>query len=153
MERAAKSRRLKEYYARHGRIFIVVDATREDVIVPEHLSGDPALKLVLNVRMPQAICFHSNYLESNFSFSGQSRACHIPISAIWAAYLPDGEVDGGILWEQDMPVSVQAAFTAARKMDGEARPDQPAPSSGQEESAASSEPLQRQGRSHLRVVK
>ena len=48
----AKARKLREYFARHRRIYIVVNATGDDVIVPGHLHGDPALRLVLNAGSP-----------------------------------------------------------------------------------------------------
>jgi len=156
MEDAAKSRQLKEYYARHGRIFVVVDATRPDVIVPDHLRQDLALTLVLNVRMPQPICFHRDYLESDFSFGGRSMACHIPMSAIWAAYLPDRPLDSGILWEQDIPAGMQAAFMAAGeqlKQAGEPSTAKPSDRKKQEQADDGNSVRPQHGRAHLRVVK
>jgi len=83
---AAKAKQLREYFNRHGRIYIVVDATRDEVVVPESLHGDPALRLVLNVRMPQTIRIQDDRLDSDFSFSGQIFGCQIPMHTIWAAY-------------------------------------------------------------------
>jgi len=112
----AKARKLREFFQKHGRIFIVVDATAETVRVPEYLKGDPALRLVLSVRMPQAISFNDDALESELSFSGKPFPCHIPMRYIWASYVPEQGLDTGILWEADMPDSVRAVVSAARKL-------------------------------------
>jgi len=111
---AAKAKQLREYFNRHGRIYIVVDATRDDVIVPESLSGDPALRLVLNVRMPQPIQIHDDILDSDFSFSGQIFSCRIPMHTIWAAYLPDGDLEQGIIWDDSVPEMIKAIVQAVR---------------------------------------
>ncbi|MFQ5345136.1 MAG: hypothetical protein ACE5DZ_04140 [Mariprofundus sp.] len=111
---AAKAKQLREYFNRHGRIYIVVDATRDEVIVPESLSGDPALRLVLNVRMPQPIQIHDDMLDSDFSFSGQIFSCHIPMHTIWAAYLPDGDLEQGIIWDDSVPEMIKAIVQAVR---------------------------------------
>lgn len=111
---AAKAKKLREYFNRHGRIYIVVDATQDDVLVPESLSGDPALRLVLNVRMPQMIHIHDDRIDSNFSFSGQTFSCKIPMHTIWAAYLPEGELEQGIIWDDSVPEMIKAIVQAVR---------------------------------------
>ncbi len=117
---AAKARQLREYFARHGRIYIVVNATGDDVIVPEHLHGDPALRLVLNVRMPQTIHIRDNVLESELSFSGRLFHCRIPMQAIWATYVPELKIENGILWEEDVPETIREIVRAVRRVpDGE----------------------------------
>ena len=111
---AAKAKALREYFARHGRIYIVVDATSDDVLVPESLKGDPALRLVLNSRMPQPIIIRDDRLESEFSFSGKGFACRIPMHTIWAAYLPDAGLEQGIIWDEDVPELIRAIVKAVR---------------------------------------
>jgi len=111
---AAKAKKLREYFNRHGRIYIVVDATQDDVLVPESLSGDPALRLVLNVRMPQMIHIHDDRIDSDFSFSGQMFSCKIPMHTIWAAYLPEGELEQGIIWDDSVPEMIKAIVQAVR---------------------------------------
>ena len=85
---AAKAKELRDYFNRYGRIYIVVDATGDDVVLPDNLKGDPALRLVLSLRMPQQIHIRDDRLDSDFSFSGQIYACRIPMHTIWAAYQP-----------------------------------------------------------------
>ncbi|MDX8401912.1 MAG: ClpXP protease specificity-enhancing factor SspB [Mariprofundaceae bacterium] len=109
---AAKAKALREYFAKHGRIYIAVDATGEDVRVPEQFRGDPALRLVLNVRMPQPIHIRDDALESNFSFGGVPFPCHIPMRRIWAAWLPEGDLDQGLVWEDDVPEIIRAVVEA-----------------------------------------
>ncbi len=111
---AAKAKQLREYFNRHGRIYIVVDATRDDVIVPESLHGDPALRLVLNMRMPQIIRIRDDRLDSDFSFSGQIFSCQLPMQAIWAAYLPEGELEQGIIWDDSVPELIKAIVQTVR---------------------------------------
>jgi len=111
---AAKAKQLREYFARYGRIYIVVNATGDTVIVPEHLHGDPALRLVLNARMPQAIIIKKDVLESKFSFSGNLFFCSIPMQAIWAAYVPEQQIENGILWEEDVPETIQTMMQAVQ---------------------------------------
>ncbi len=120
---AAKAKQLREYFNRHGRIYIVVDATRDDVIVPPNLHGDPALRLVLNVRMPQQINIGDDRLDSDFSFSGQIFACQIPMDAIWAAYLPEGELEQGIIWDDSVPEMIKAIVQAVRSNMSDDEPD------------------------------
>ena len=111
---AAKAKALREYFSRHGRIYIVVDATSNDVLLPDNLKGDPALRLVLNARMPQPILIRDDRLDSDFSFSGTVYSCQIPMHTIWAAYLPDGELEQGIIWDEDVPELIKAIVKAVR---------------------------------------
>ena len=113
---AAKARELREYFNRYGRIYVVVDATGDDVIVPDNLKGDPALRLVLSLRMPQQIHIRDDRLDSDFSFSGQVFPCRIPMHTIWAAYQPEGELEQGIIWEDSVPEMIKSMVEAARGM-------------------------------------
>jgi len=147
---ASKARSLRDYFSRHGRIYIVVDATRDDVVVPHHLHGDPALRLVLNVRMPQPIFIRDDAVESDFSFSGRVLSCRIPIAAIWAAYRPDESLEQGIVWEDSIPETIRVVIRAVMEVgDQTATAEEPAASEEQ------SEPLADTGRrhGHLRVIK
>ncbi|GMQ99921.1 MAG: hypothetical protein BMS9Abin18_0750 [Zetaproteobacteria bacterium] len=145
----AKAKQLREYFARHGRIYIVVNATDDDVVVPEHLHGDPALRLVLNVRMPQTIIIKDDVLESELSFSGNLFHCSIPMQAIWAAYMPEQQIENGILWEEDVPETIRAVVKAVRGMreDGNKREPENNPDTEAEEGQGG----RRVG--HLRVIK
>lgn len=122
---AAKAKQLREYFARHSRIYIVVNATDDDVVVPEHLHGDPALRLVLNVRMPQAIIIKDDVLETKLSFSGNLFHCSIPMQAIWATYMPEQQIESGILWEDDVPETIRAVVKAVRGMREENSKNEP----------------------------
>ncbi len=113
---AAKARELRTYFSRHGRVYVVVNATGDDVQVPEHLHGDPALRLVLNVRMPQQIMIGDDTLESDLTFSGIPYHCVIPMHAIWAAYVPEQQLENGIVWEEDVPETIRTMVKAVRSM-------------------------------------
>ena len=149
----AKAKQLRQYFARNGRIYIVVNTTGEDVRLPTHLKGDPALRLVLNTRMPQPILIRDDVLESDFSFGGQVTACRIPMHAIWAAYVPEQGIDEGILWEADVPETIQSLVHAARSMElDESAESDPASEESSEDTDDAEEPGGRRVR-HLRVVK
>jgi len=153
---AAKARELREYFARHGRIYIVVNTTGDDVLVPEHLYGDPALRLVLNARMPQHIRITDESLESDFTFSGSPFHCVIPMQAIWAAYIPEQQIENGILWEEDVPETIRAVVKAVHSMRDEISPEQAGGSAsvGAESSHEVHSPSPEGRRvGHLRVVK
>jgi len=113
---AAKARELRTYFSRHGRVYVVVNATSDDVQVPEHLHGDPALRLVLNVRMPQQIMIGDEALESDLTFSGTSFHCVIPMHAIWAVYEPEQQLENGIVWEEDVPETIRSMVKAVRSI-------------------------------------
>jgi len=112
----AKAKQLRDFFQQYGRIYIVVDATSDTVDVPDFLRGDPALRLALNVRMPQAIYIKDDALTSNFSFSGQSHLCCIPMAYIWAAYQPDGDIEQGLIWEDSVPETIRLVVNAARAL-------------------------------------
>ena len=111
---AAKAKQLRDFFLRHGRIYLVVDSTSDSVRVPEHLKHDPALRLVINNRMPQPIYIRDDALDSDFSFGGQIFACHVPMRSIWAAYLPEGDLEHGLVWDDDVPDSIKSIVQAVR---------------------------------------
>ena len=160
---AAKAKKLNEFFQKHARIYVVVDATSDEVIVPNFLKGDPALRLVLNLRMPQPIHIRDDALESDFSFSGQVYTCRIPMDRIWATYLPEGDMEHGIVWEEDVPETIRAVVNAVRNLqedepkDGSPKEiaeaeEQPVAAEQDSDQPESDKPVERKVR-HLRVVK
>ncbi|RME85495.1 MAG: hypothetical protein D6771_03160 [Zetaproteobacteria bacterium] len=117
---AEKAKQIRAFFHQHGRIYIVVDATADDVDVPPQYRGDPALRLVLNVRMPQPIYIRDDALESDFRFGGVPYPCRIPMPRIWAMYVPGRERETGVIWEEDIPevvrAAAEAAYSAAQKV-------------------------------------
>jgi len=139
---AAKAKQLREYFAEHGRIYIVVDATSDDVDLPDFLKGDPALRLVLNARMPQIIHIRDDSLVSDFSFSGSTYPCVVPMHTIWAAYLPEGDLEQGVIWDDSVPEMIRAIVKAVRSnmadsedQTGDKTEDQEAPATNAQETA------------------
>lgn len=116
-EDALKAKKLRNYFNEKGRIYIVVDATSDDVQVPDFLRGDPALRLVLNTRMPQPIYIRDGFVESNFSFSGVAHHCVIPLGRIWAAYVPEQDMGSGLMWEDSVPETVKMVLEAVDEME------------------------------------
>ncbi len=149
---AAKARQLRDYFARHGRVYIVVNASADDVRIPPHLRGDPALRLILNQRMPQPIHIRDDALVSDFSFGGTVYSCHIPMHTIWAVYPAAGELEQGIVWEQDVPEMIRALTQAARDL---AEQEEQADVSEAPETPAPQQEPDLPGRKvrHLRVIK
>jgi len=122
-EDALKAKKLRNFFTEHGRIYIVVDASCDEVMVPDFLRGDAGLRLVLNSRMPQQIHIRDGFVESNFSFSGASHHCVIPMGSIWAAYLPDASLESGIVWEEDVPETIQLMMQAMDELGIDGEPD------------------------------
>ncbi|MDQ7004467.1 MAG: ClpXP protease specificity-enhancing factor SspB [Ghiorsea sp.] len=158
-EDALKAKQLRNYFHEQGRIYIVVDATSQDVNVPDFLRGDPALRLVLNTRMPQAIHIRDGFVESNFSFSGVVHHCVIPLSRIWAAYVPDQDLDSGLMWDDCVPETVKLVFEMASELTSSeeisplqlVKPEQGTP----KEQVSIKDKTKKEGKKfgHLRVVK
>ncbi len=142
-EDALKAKQLREYFYEHKRIFILVDATADDVELPEHLKGEHALPLVLNVRVPEPIYIRDTFLESNFSFSGVKHHCVIPMGRIWAAYLPGKDLSSGIVWENAMPEVVKLVMQGAEDIKQKRQVDKTEPP----------KPVKGKKFGHLRVVK
>lgn len=115
-EDALKAKKLRNYFHEKGRIYIVVDATSDEVDVPEFLRGDPALRLVLNTRMPQPINIRDGFVSSNFSFSGVAYHCVIPLHRIWAAHIPEQDLDSGLMWDDCIPETVKLVFDMTREL-------------------------------------
>ena len=147
-EDALKAKRLREFFHEKGRIYVVIDASRDEVDVPDFLKGDPALRLVLNARMPQPIYIRDSFLESNFTFSGTAHHCVVPMNCIWAAYQPDLSMDSGLIWNDAIPETVQAMMAMIDDLEeGEQIVEEPKEEKPQVESV--------KGRKvgHLRVIK
>jgi len=149
---AAKAKQLREFFQQHGRVYIVVDATHDDVGVPDFLRGDPALRLVLNSRMPQPIYIRDDALTSDFSFSGQAHTCQIPMSYIWAAYQPDGDLEQGLVWEDCVPETIRVVVNAARGLE-DASSTEPSLDEHVAPTPATQEKAAEKKVRHLRVVK
>jgi len=121
---ALKAKKIRDFFNQHGRVYIVVDATSSEISLPDFLRGDPALRLVLNTRMPQPIYIRDSFIESNFSFSGETYTCIIPMRLIWATYLPGGDMSTGFVWEEDVPETVQSVIGAVRELKDSPAPEQ-----------------------------
>jgi len=150
--KAAKAKQLREFFQQYGRIYIVVDATHDDIVVPDFLKGDPALRLVLNSRMPQPIYIRDDALTSDFSFSGQSHTCHIPMAYIWAAYQPDDDLEQGLVWEDCVPETIRVVVNAARGLPDSPTDSEPASDSSTPRASTKDLDAKKKVR-HLRVVK
>lgn len=146
--KAAKAKKLQRFFQEHGRIYIVVDATQIGVVLPEHLTGDPALNLVLNIRMPQSIHITEEILTSNLSFGGQGFACTIPMDAIWAAYAPDKPSEEGLFWDEVMP---EAVINMIEAIDEDDEEQEPVVIEKKDTTDKETKPVSK--KSHLRVVK
>ena len=158
---ALKAKKLRNYFHEQERIYIVVDATSDEVQVPEFLKGDPALRLVLNTRMPQPIYIRDGFVESNFSFSGTAHHCVIPLNRIWAAYVPEQDLDSGLIWDDCVPETVKMAFEAVDELKQHEKDTSPVQLVAKEMSAekntttAGKHNKEKEGKKfgHLRVVK
>ncbi|MDX8393230.1 MAG: ClpXP protease specificity-enhancing factor SspB [Mariprofundales bacterium] len=113
-EHKRKAKQLHDYFMQQGRIFIVVDATQDDVELPQHCLEDPSLRLILNTRMPHRIIIDDKGVHTTLSFGGIAHTCFIPLDSIWAAYSSADEdmFDKGLVWENSMPESMAVLMRA-----------------------------------------
>jgi stringent starvation protein B len=107
--------------------------------------------------MPQPIYIRDDALVSDFSFSGQVHTCRVPMDRIWAAYLPEGDMEHGIVWEEDVPETIRAVVSAVRSLkDEEPAPAEAIQNGGEQathEVAQTVEKTAERKIRHLRVVK
>jgi len=147
-----KEKQLRDLFQAKGRIFIVVDATADDVDVPQFLKGDPALRLVLNARMAQAIYIKDGAVASTFSFSGTPHSCYIPMAHIWAAYEPDGDLEHGLIWEESVPLMIRSVVSQLEEQH-EVESSEPSSEPSEASSVNQPEPENVKKVRHLHVVK
>ena len=148
-EDALKAKKLRDFFHKTGRVYIVIDSTRDEVDVPDFLKGDPALRLVLNARMPQPIYIRDSFLESNFTFSGVAHHCVVPMNCIWAAYQPDLDMNSGLIWDDAIPETVQAMMAAISELEESEQIVDEKP----KEDKPQIEPTKGRKVGHLRVIK
>jgi stringent starvation protein B len=142
-----------------GMVMVILDARRDGVRVPEHLSADPKLRLNLSWRFNSYMSLDDQSVHANLSFSGVSFDCHVPWDAIYVMF---SHVHGDpYVFPDDVPIEVLK----------EVADDVPAPAEREERSSRSAftvvhgESSRRPGgsgdppsdakpkRAHLRVIK
>ncbi|RMG13255.1 MAG: stringent starvation protein B [Deltaproteobacteria bacterium] len=67
-----------------GKVMVQLDARREGVVVPEHLTGQSDLKLNLSYRFAGPMTVEADRVCAELSFSGHPFLCEVPFSAIYA---------------------------------------------------------------------
>lgn len=90
-------------------------------------------------------------MESDFSFSGQVYTCRVPMDRIWAAYLPEGDLEHGIVWEENVPETIRAVVNAVRSIQ-ENKEEPEASADETKQMDVDEKPVERKIR-HLRVIK
>lgn len=100
-----------------GMVLVTVDATADDVTVPEHLQDDPQLRLNLSFRFGLPMELDDWGVRATLTFAGHPFDCRLPWSSI---YLIVSHVSGRpVLFPRDVPESLMQAFAEATRMQTE----------------------------------
>ncbi|MDX8376720.1 MAG: ClpXP protease specificity-enhancing factor SspB [Mariprofundales bacterium] len=153
-EHKRKAKQLHDYFMQQGRIFIVVDATQDNVELPQHCLEDPSLRLILNTRMPHRIIIDDKGVHTTLSFGGIAHTCFIPLDSIWAAYFSADEdmFDKGLVWEESMPALMRTMFNAILD-EGDAKLADDDADADDIYTIKTTEPTPNNRRAHLRIIK
>src|SRR5262245_18367416 len=111
-----------------GDTMLCLDARHQGVCVPPQHANNHALRLILNLNLPQPIEFSTQGVSANLSLGGRRYTCYIPMEAVWAAFNPD--TMQGMMWPDSMPAEVKADLALRQQQEASqshTSPPQPAP--------------------------
>ncbi|MCK5690975.1 hypothetical protein KAI87_16960 [Myxococcota bacterium] len=99
-----------------GMIMVTLDGRISDVVVPEHLLGDPQLRLNLSYRFGNALELTAWGIETNLSFGGVPHDVRLPWGAV---YLAISHVDGQpFLFPDSVPTELLETATKQLEENG-----------------------------------
>jgi len=138
-----------------GMTMVHLDARVEGIDVPEHLSGDPHLRLNFSYKFGLEVFeINADEIVANLSFQGTPYNCVVPWKAVFALW--NHVTNETRIWEGDMPMELIEAHTqamAAAQQEGDTDQSD-APKSESSDDDTGDEPggaVRRVG--HLRVIK
>lgn len=103
-----EKRQVANHLFSRGEVYVVLDARRDGVEVPQHLKGDCALKLQVGLGLHPPIhdlkCTEAG-ISGTLSFNRQPFHCTLPWDAIFA--LVDSKSYGKV-WEDELPEEFRA---------------------------------------------
>lgn len=112
-----KRQHLEELLDR-GMVMLHVDSRQPEVDVPEHLRGDPHLKLNLSYRFrPCDLEMDDQSLRVTLSFGGQPWSVQVPFSAIFS--LTSHATGESLVWLEDVPAEVLANLVDMSALTGD----------------------------------
>ena len=94
---------LFDRFAELDHVLVHIDATRPEVVVPEHLQGNPALTLKLSHRFQGTMTTDELGVHAWLRFEGKYCECRLPWEAIWGMTSADGE---RVLFSESIPTEV-----------------------------------------------
>lgn len=103
-----------------GDTMLCLDARHPEACVPPHQTGNPALRLILNLKFPRPIDVSEEGIGVNLSFGGRRFDCYIPMAALWAAFNP--HTMEGTLWQESASPEVLDGLRAQMQEKGVAEP-------------------------------
>lgn len=86
-------------------IFVHLDARHPEVIVPEWLKNNPALKLQLSYKFRGHIEHDELAITADLVFKGKYHSCRIPWDAVWAMIPSEGDA---CTWPLSIPKDLMA---------------------------------------------
>ena len=109
-----------------GMVMVHVDTRQENVDVPPHLAGEPALALNLSRRFKSPVEVGPTQVKATLSFGGVRYECHLPWSAIFS--MRSHVDDTHYIFPDDVPTELHEAFVPPpSSAQPEPDPDEPDP--------------------------
>ena len=139
-----------------GDTMLCLDARHPEACVPPHQTGNPALRLILNLKFPRPIDVSEEGIGVNLSFGGRRFDCYIPMAAVWAAFNP--HTMEGTLWQESASPEVVEGLKAQMQEKRHVEPTaagvgKPGPTAVPRTSSEAPTSASPRKRGHLRLVK
>lgn len=83
VEQSAAKRAVLEKLLEQGMVLVTLDTRVEGVLVPDHLQGDPQLRLNLSYRFGLPMETSDEEVMATLTFSGVPYQCHLPWQSIY----------------------------------------------------------------------
>ncbi len=92
-------------------VYVQVDATASDVLIPESHKSDPMLTLKMSMAFNYQPVATENGIQVTLKFNGQYFDCSIPWERVWGLKANSGEQK---IWKEDVPK--EAAIKMAKEV-------------------------------------
>lgn len=141
---AEKLENLNRFLDSDDYVLVHLDPKNRDLMVPDHLAGDPSITLKLSRYFRGSLELNDDLISAELLFGGEYFTCVIPYDSIWGCTSESGE---NIIWPESTPEDVLKTI-----LDTAETPDQELADDDETETAEDSKKeLPKKG--HLRRVK
>jgi hypothetical protein len=89
-----------------GKILVLIDGTKNDVILPTHLQHKDVVRITLSSKYPNPIIFTDDGIQTKLSFGGRIKDVFIPYHSIYGVLECDN-IDNFMYWENEFPIKLR----------------------------------------------